>query len=264
MYRTMFWQIDELVLLVGYFCALLAAGEAAFRLGRRQVGRVAESDREHLGALQSAALGLLGLLLGFTFFMGVSRFDTRKSLVVDEANAIGTAYLRADVLPPEPRANARRLIRAHVSARLEFYAAGIDSARIARSNADAARIEATLWTIAAAAGAQDPRSVLAGLFAQSLNDVFDIREKRQVALDNHVPDAVLLLLLVVSIASHGLIGYGCGLAARRRLVPNALFALLVALVFTTILDIDRPRRGLIEVSQDSLIRLKAALERDSP
>jgi hypothetical protein len=259
----MFWRIDELSLAIAFFVTLLIAGEIGFRLGRRRARAVVASDLDHLGVLQSAALGLLALLFGFTFFMGVSRFDTRKSLVLEEANALGTAYLRSDLLPPESREAARRMIRAHISARLDFYRAGIDTDRIAHAQAEAARQEAGLWKLATAAAAQEPHSVPLGLFVASLNDVFDLREKRQVALDNHIPDAVLALLSVVSLACHGFIGYGCGLGARRRLVANALFALLSTLVFAAILDLDRPRRGLVEVSQDSLIRLKASLEKDA-
>jgi hypothetical protein len=257
------WRIDELVLLLASFAALLAAIEVGFRLGVRHSDRSMESDKTHFGALQASVLGLLALLLGFTFFMAVSRFEARKSLVIDEANAIGTTYLRSQLLPAEQRDAAKELFRKYVAARLSFYSAGIDQTRIELADAEATRIQARLWALAGEAAALDPRSVPAGLFSESLNDVIDIHEKRQAALDNHVPEAVLHLLLAVSLVSVGLVGYGGGLNRRRRPISNALFALLVVFVLTTIIDIDRPRRGFIEVSQESLIRLQATLERDA-
>lgn len=208
-------------------------------------------------------LGLLALLLGFTFFMAVSRFETRQSLVIDEANAIGTTHLRVKFLPAEQTDAAEGLLREYVAARLSFYTAGIDSARLEKANMDATRIQGQLWALAVEAAAQDPRSVPAGLLAESLNTLIDIQEKRQAALDNHVPETVLYLLLVVSLASLGVVGYGCGLIRRRRPFSSALLAFLVVSVVATILDIDRPRRGLVEVSQRSLLRLQATQEREA-
>jgi hypothetical protein len=256
----MLWETDQFVLLLAFLAGALATLVVGFRAGLRYSDRSDESDKTHFGALQSSVLVLLALLLGFTFLMAVSRFDTRKALVLDEANAIGTTFLRSKLLPAAQRDAAPALLRAYVAASLAFYNAGIDRALLDAANAEASRIQDQLWALAAVAAAQDQRSVTTGLFIQSLNDVIDIREKRQVALDNHVPEAVIYLLLVVWGAALGLLAYGCGLARRRRLPSNALFALLIAIVLTTILDIDRPRRGLIKVSQDSLVRLKATLE----
>ena len=256
----MMWSIPEFVLALVFLAGFLAAIEGGFRLGLRRSGRGDESDRNHLGALQAAVLGLLALLLGFTFFMSVSRFDTRKALVLEEANAIGTTYLRARFLPAEQQEPAQGLLRAYVTARLAFFDAGIDKARIAKANADATAIESQLWALAVTATERDPHAVSLGLFIQALNDMIDIQEKRQTALDNHVSEPVLYLLLVASIMAMGLLGHGCGLDRRRRFPSNALFALLIVLVLVTILDLDRPRRGLIEVSQDSMARLAATLE----
>lgn len=258
----MLWGINELALLLAFLAAFLVSIEIGFRVGLHLSDRSNESDHAHANALLAAMLGLLALLLGFTFFMAQSRFDARKSLVLEEANAIGTTFLRSKFLPPEQRQVAQGLLRAHVSARLAFYSAGIDAARLDKANAESARIEGQLWALAAEAASQDPRSLPTSLFIESLNDVIDLHEKRLVAFENRVPETVLLLLLAVSAASLGLLGYGCGLTRRRRLASNALFAFLVVLVLTTILDLDRPRRGLIQVAQDPLVRLQVALDRD--
>jgi hypothetical protein len=120
-----------------------------------------------------------------------------------------------------------------------------------------------LWTLTVAA-AKEKSTVPVGLFIQSLHDLIDDNEKRRVALDNHVPEAVILLVFFVSSIAPGFAAYGCGLTGRRRFVMDVIFAFLIAMVITVILDIDRPRRGLVKMSQDSMIRLKDTLNRAVP
>jgi hypothetical protein len=261
--NNVLWQTNELVLLLAVLAGFLAITELGFRLAKRRGHRGDEGAKDHLNNLQGAVLGLLALLLGFTLYMAASRYDDRRTLELEEANAIGTTYLRSQMLSPEDRKAAKTLLRAHVDARLAFYAAGIDAARIEKANNDAARTESALWAIALEASARDSGSVPVGLFVESLNEMIDLHEKRQVAFENHVPGPVLYLPLVVAAVAFALLGYGCGLAGYRRFASTALLALLVAFVFTLIIDIDRPRHGIITVSQDSLLRLQATLERDA-
>jgi hypothetical protein len=257
---SMLLSIGELALGLVTLAAFLAIIEISFRFGRRRAAKAEIPLRSHIGALQGALLGLLALLLGFAFAMAVSRFDNRKALVLEESNAIGTTYLRAQLLPQPQRQELKKLLRAYVEARLDFYDAGIDRARFDAANAAAARLSEQLWTVAIALAEKDPRSVPAGLFVQSLNDVIDLSEKRLQALENHVPETVLHLLFGVAAVALGFIGYGCGLDGQRRSVSTTLVSLLIALVLVVIVDIDRPRRGLIKVSQDSMVRLKATIE----
>lgn len=260
----MFWGTSEIVLLLLAGSLFLGALEFGFRMGRRQKDQSDEPARTHVGALQGALLGLLALLLGFTFAMAVSRLDTRKELVLEEANAIGTAFLRARFLPAPQSGEVARLLKDYVSALLDFHAAGIVADRLEAANRTAARIEGQLWELTVSSVVQDTDSVPTGLFIQSINEVIDVRERRRAALDNHVPEAIVYILYATAVTALGIVGYACGLTRRRRFVPNAVVACLIALVLTTILDIDRPRRGLIQVSQDSLIRLKAAMDAPAP
>lgn len=259
----MLWQTNEGPLFALIVVAFLAALELGFRLGVRFREPADDgSQRAHIASIQTSTLGLLALLLGFTFAMAVSRFDDRRALVLEEANAIGTAALRARLLPAPHDRRVEALLKEHVNARLAFFDAGIDQARLDSAEKAASTSETQLWSEATATAALDPRSVPTGLFIESLNAVFDAREKRRVALANHVPEAAIYLLLVVSTAALGVMSYGSGLTGRRRFKSNGAVALLIALVLVVILDIDRPRRGLIQVNQDSLIRLKASM--DSP
>jgi hypothetical protein len=255
----MIWGLDEFLLL-GIAIALLAlALEAGFQLGQRNRAHRDEHFPAHIRALQTALLGLLALLLGFTFSMSISRFDARKDLVLEEANAIGTAYLRAKFLPDRSSGDVAALFRDYVAARIDFHAASNDPAGLAAATAKAAAIEARLWAYSVDLAQQQPGNLPVGLFIQALNNVIDVNEKRQVALENHVPEAVILLLFIVSAFSIGFIGFSQGLTGRRRAYSTMTFAVLIALVLTVILDIDRPKRGLVQVSQASLLRLQAGM-----
>jgi hypothetical protein len=256
------WGIGELKLFLAMFAAFVVALEVGYRIGRTYRTAADADTRAHIGTLQAAVLGLLALLLGFTFAMAVSRFDTRRSLVLQEANAISTTYSRARLFSQVQSQQIMGSLRDYVHARLDFYDAGIDVERLDSAQAAASRLESQLWAVTVAAAKEDPRAVSIALFVQALNDMSDIREKRLAAMEDHVPQTVIYLIVTVSIVALALVAYGCGLDQRRRLLSNATFSLLIALVLTTILDIDRPRRGLIKVSQESLIRLKETLEAD--
>ena len=136
----MIWTINEFLLLVLAFVILLIVLEVGFRLGRRGFDGADEDALDHVGMLQGSVLGLLALLLGFSFAMAVERFDLRKALVVDEANAIGTTALRAQYLPAPHNTQAMQLLREYVSVRLEFYSAGQDESRLAQALSRAGEI----------------------------------------------------------------------------------------------------------------------------
>ncbi len=259
----MIWRTSEIVILLVLVVVYWMAAETGNRLGTWR--RAADDhDKSHVGALQGALLGLLALLMGFSFAMAVSRYDLRKSLVLKEANAIGTTYLRTDFLPGAQRQEARRLLRAYVDSRLEFVNAKIDEQLVARAYAKGEDLQDKVWSIASAAANQDPHSVATGLLIASLNEMIDTGEARRTAIDNHVPEAVLGLLVVVSCGAVGFIGYSCGLAGRRRRPSTITYIVLSTLVLLTIMDLDRPRHGLIQVSQASMLRLQASLARDVP
>jgi hypothetical protein len=254
------WGINEFVFFLLALLCFLGVAELSFRHGRRRIAGEDDSARAHVTSLQNALLALLGLLLGFTFAMGVSRYDARKLLVVEEANAIDTSFLRAQFLEAPQRHEAEKLLKDYLTARIAFHEAGIDAAGVEKTSAAALRIESMLWDMTVALARDDPHSLPTALFIESLNAAFDAKEKRRAAFDNHVPDAVIFLLFAVASAALGFVAYGCGLAGRRRFGSNAIFALLIALAFTVILDIDRLRRGTTQISQGSIVRLKQTLD----
>jgi len=259
----MLWRTNLLVLFIACYVCFLAVMEVGFRLGRRQHELSDDATVSHVGALQNALLGLLALLLGFTFAMAVTRFEARKVLVVEEANAIGTTFLRSQYLPELRRQAIARLLKEYVAARLAFNEMRDERVRVA-AEATTSRMQRELWSHAAEVAMQQPTSEPVGLFIHSLNQAIDKREEIRAARDNHVPESVLWLLVGVTAVALAFVGYGSGLTGRRRFVLNAVFALLIALVLTIILDLDRPREGLIRVSQASMIRVKATMDQSQP
>jgi len=259
MVNYMLLNFSLLTLLVCAVVIFLLAIEIGYRLGWKRHHRTDETEKSHSNALQGATLGLLALLLGFTFAMAVSRYDTRRTVIVDQANAIGTAELRSRLLGSPYTEKAAPLFRAYVEAWLEFRYAGTDVAAVKAAENRAFDIENQLWNIVREAITADPRSQPASLFTVAMNDVIDMHEKRWRSVEDRVPDAVILLLFAVSALALGQVAYSSGLSGRRWQASNVTFALMIALVLVVILDIDRPRRGLIQVSQESMIRLQQSL-----
>jgi len=152
--------------------------------------------------------------------MALSRFEYRKEMVVQESNAIGTAALRAQFLPASHQVEVSELFRRYVEIRSEAVLR-TDQFSAARQQLDAEtrRLQARLWRMAAAVTETDPRSVPFGLYAQAVNDLIDVKARRDVAVANHVPESVLLLLFGFAILAAGVLGYGNGLAGARIRVP---------------------------------------------
>lgn len=191
--------------------------------------------------------------------MASGRYEDRKSLVVDEADALGTLWLRTDLLPPAQAEASRTLIRRYVHTRLAFYRSGVEQAEIEAAVAASVELQKRLWTLGAQSYGREIGDARLNLYTQALNDVIDLHEKRLSALENHVPELVLLLMLAVATIGMALVGYGNGLSGRRHRLATVLMGIVFALVISTILDMDRPRRGLIRIPQNSLLRLDAAL-----
>jgi hypothetical protein len=261
----MFWrnflseQNEALVGLV-LFVLLLVATEIGFRRGRAVGPILLEASKSQLSTLQGALMGLLALLLGFSFALSESRFETRRHLVLAESNAIGTAYLRSQMLAEPYRTEVAKLLREYVDARLEFFQAGIDEARVKGAIAETESVQRQLWLQALTVAEKDPRPVPTGLFIAPLNDVIDLHAERDAARQNRVPEIVLWLLLIGAIGSMGLAGYGGGVGNRRNLAHTITVSLIIGLVILVTVDLDRPTGGLIKISQQSMIALRQSLE----
>jgi len=243
----------------GLFLALivlvLAAIEGGHRLGSYRHGQAGHEKEAPVGAMVGATLGLLAFMLAFTFGMAAARFDTRKQLVLDEANAIGTTYLRAAMLP-DRRDEVRDLLRSYVDARLE----GVRSGRAAEGILQSENIQNQLWSAATALGLQHPDSIVVGLFVQSLNEVIDLHAKRVTAgLRNRIPGAIWMTLLTLATLSLATMGYHAGLVGTVRSLAVFVVAITFSAVVLLIADLDRPQEGSLTVSQQALIDVRQSM-----
>jgi hypothetical protein len=234
---------------------ILGAGEVGHWLGERAALRGAPG----VSTLEAAILGLLALMIGFTFSMALARFEARRDGVVIEAAAIGTTALRARLLPTPHDRETVKLLRDYVQLRLDLARRPVSlqefNAEISRSNA----IQNALWRQARAVAAKDNAMVPTGLFLQSLNEMIDDQEKRLAALNNRLPAIIVIALYGVSIVGIGFAGYGSGVETKRSRVPVHLMGILVAAMVLLIQDIDRPGAGFIKVSQQSMANTAAML-----
>jgi hypothetical protein len=212
---------------------------------------VLEEASDSLKTLESAVLGLLGLLLGFSFAMGVSRYDLRKQLEVDEANAIGTTWLRTDGLAEPARSTERQLLREYVPVRMSFLSAGTDLAAIEQSRVRSGELQNRMWQIGVAEGTVH-RDAVSALFLSSLNDTIDITEKRTAAFENRIPIAAWALLLLISCSASGLVGISISKRSRPLIL---VLPLVIGAAMSLILDLDSPRAGFVLVHQNSMQRV---------
>jgi len=255
------YQQSEVLIALALLGCMGLAGELGYRIGRRGRRTHNELTRTQIIGMQAAILGLLSLLLGFTFAMALSRFEYRKQMVVQESNAIGTAALRAQFLPASHDDEVARLFRRYVEIRLTSVLQTAQSSP-AREQLDAEtrELQRRLWHIANEAAEADPRSVPLGLFTHAVNEVIDIKAKRDIAVANHVPESVLLFLLLFAVLAAAVLGYGNGLAGARIASLSAAYLVIVVLTVVLIIDLDRPQSGLARVSQASMIQLEEILD----
>lgn len=248
---------NSIVIVCILLAAILLAYELCFRMGRYYQRHTDEEVKIQTNAIQAGILGLLALLLGFTFNMALQRFDNRSYAVINEANAIGTALLRTKLLPAPYDSMNHALLQDYVDLRIEI--SDLDLTEIserASINKRTDDIQREIWDNSIKAAELDPRPVTTGYFINSLNDLIDARGERNAILQRHVPESILLLLFIVFIIVGALMGYTAGLGLKRAYTPTLIFNVLIILVLFIIIDLDRPKRGLIKVKQDSLIELK--------
>ncbi len=226
------------------FATLLAAQEIGFRAGRRRSGSD-DAGPAGLGAVDGAVFGLMGLLIAFTFSGAAARFDVRRHLIVEEANAIGTAYLRIDLLPAPAQPALRDLFRRYVDERLEVYAALPDVAAARAALARATALQDQIWNAAVAAVRDAPGAMLAVL--SSVNAMIDLTTTRTVALQTHPPTIIYGLLVFLALVCAVLAGFGMAGGRARSAIHIFGFAAILSLTIYVILDMEFPRIGLIRV-----------------
>ena len=225
---------------------IFAMSEVGFQLGRR-TGAVA-AGRDPSILVQTSAFTVLALLLGFSFSLALGRYDGRRSALLREANAINTAFLRAQTLDEKTASLTRADLRVYIEQRLAYARSDADAAQRQAADAASTTLQRHMWSLAIAAAQRDPHSTIVPVYVVALNDVIALSREEAAILNAHIPDVVIAWLLLIAFIASAMMGYGFGREGKRALVFKAIFAVMVALVFGLVLDLDRPQRGLIRVS----------------
>jgi hypothetical protein len=237
------------------------SAEAGFRYGRRFSAKACPGTHEHVATIEAALLGLLALLLGFAFAMAMARYDARKQVVLEEVDDLETTFLRAQLLPEKHRQVCSRLLRQYVDSRVEHYRAGANRKEIDKALKWTNELQAQLWAETVAIAREDSDEVRTGYFIESLNGLIDDHTKRITAMANHVPQVILVLLVLVATMTIAVTGYSSGLRHTRLRILRFILVLLIAATLLVIVDLDRPRRGLIKVSENGMLELQRNFDR---
>ena len=255
----MIWLLGKLPLWAMFgvtIVLVLASVEIGYSLGAWR-HRVREEEKESVAStLGTATLGLLAFILAFTFGMAASRYDDRRFAVLEESNAIGTAWLRTGFLPEAQREPSRALFRAYAEQRLAALGKGKLDAAIAESE----RIQGELWKLATAAMNANQRSVAIGLYVDALNAVIDVHSKRIVmGIRSEIPSTIWFALYLLTFVGMGAIGYHAGLSGTSRTPAVVPLAIGFSVVLWLIADLDRPMQGTLQADQHTMETLRRSM-----
>lgn len=244
-----------LLSIAGLFIAL----EAGYRAGQWRHAHWIDEKEQSVSAMVASILGLVALLLGFSFSLASSRFEARREVVLREANAIGTAYLRAKLLPKPHGERIQKLLSQYIDARLR----GVDPKQLTSAIAESEKIHGQLWNETSLAAAEAPQSILVGVFIQSLNEVIDLHaERTMIALRSRIPLTIWLSLATLATLGVASIGYQAGIAATKRSPAMIGIVLSFIIVLGLIMDLDRGREGFIQVGQQAMVDLRQSVDAD--
>ncbi len=239
------------VIAIGFAVITLACYEGGFRLGRWWQERMPGEQEGPTGVLVSSILALMAFLLAVTMGMASDRFDTRRQLVVQEANAISKTYLEADYLPQPAADQIKELLREYLPLRI---ANTTDRAVVQANFQKSQELHAQMWAIFEGYARSGNLTDLMSSLGEALTEIRTLDETRTVARDYaRVPETVLLLLLAGSALSLGMVGYGAGLTGRRSVLSALVLVVVLGAVLTLVIDLDRPQEGFLTVSQQALL-----------
>lgn len=251
-FRLSSWELGLIIL------ALVGTATVVGFAGGRYLRKHSDTLREPFGVLQAALLGVVGLILAFGLTLAVGRYETRRAATVDEANAIGTTYLRAQLIAEPARSRSIELLRRYTTLALRITNEVPNSTSMRRTTAAEGLLQRRLWRLAGQAIATAPIASAPRLYVDSLNSTIDDQSVRLSALNNRVPGAVLALEVIGAALAVGLLALHISILGRG-LVPMMAAAALVTLLLLVTFDLDRPTRGLIKVPSTPLVSLRASM-----
>ncbi len=254
------FRTSEWILISVFLLALLVAVGLGNALGRRYQKSTTDSARTYASGILAGTIGLLGLILGFSFSMALSRYEAAKSQMVSEANAIGTAYLRSQALGPNDARIAKGLFSDYATALDEYYKLGLNSQAAEATGQKLSQLSSKLWSELIVISRTNHDMVPTGLYMQALNEMIDQSSLRLNLIQFHIPEPIYALLLIISVLTLGLAGYVAGLGSLQRSASSTILAIMVALVFLVIIDLERPKRGFIRVENTRIEELQKSVQ----
>jgi hypothetical protein len=243
------------------FVAIMAVFEVGRRIGVSRLAVDPEGAHKGVGAVEGSVFALVGLLIAFTFSGAASRFEGRRDLIVQETNAVGTAWLRLDLLPVDEQVPMRELFRKYLDARLRGYRALPDIAASEAAFAQASQLQSLIWQHAIHAIRSANSPALTTVLVPALNEMFDIATTRAGAAHLHPPATIFGMLVALILAAATLVGYAMAGGRRRNWLHIVGFALVTTLVVYVIIDLEFPRLGFIRVdaADQMLVILRDAM-----
>ncbi|WP_437191083.1 hypothetical protein [Planctomicrobium sp. SH527] len=250
------WCVLPLILV---FCLVMM--EAGYRLGKWRHSHVAQEKEAPVAAMAAAVLGLLAFMLAFTFSLAASRFEARRQAVLEEANAIGTTYLRTRLLPEPQGSEVAKLLRRYTEIRTQR----MTSENIGALLAESEKLHKLMWSHAVAAAEKNPEAIMTGLFLESLNESIDLHSTRvYFGIYSRIPITIWLALFSLVVLGMISLGYQAGLSATCRSLEMPIFALAFSCVLYLIIDLDRAHEGLLKISQQATINLYNSMQAKQP
>jgi hypothetical protein len=256
------FQFGSWFIPIGLFVGMLLLLEAGRRIGLRRRARDLEGARAGLGAVEGAIFGLMGLLIAFTFSGAAARFDVRRQLIVQEANAIGTAWLRLDLLPPAAQPSLRESFPRYLDTRIEVFQKIPNLAEVRAALARSEALQGQIWADAVKSCKESGSQPATMLLLPALNEMFDITTTRKVAAQTHPSPIIFVMLMVLALTSALLAGNGMAGAKTRSWIHLVGFALIMGITVYVILDLEFPRLGFVRIDavDQVLIDLRAGMK----
>jgi hypothetical protein len=256
---SLFFNFPTWMVAAVFGVLLLLATELGFRLGKATARRENADAKSAGGVVKNAVLALAGLVLAFSYAMAAGRYDLRNQVLLREANGLGTCWLRTDFLPEAPRERSRVIMREFVDTRLRLFDTALEPGRYAAENKELDRLGGELWRLVSDEFNKAEQPFKLALLVAAVNEVIDANGARAAAIHNRVPPPVTMLLLMCVTFSLFLTGHSSGMAGHRQWLLWCVMIILMVAVFTLAEDLDRPRRGLIQLNHAPLIELRASM-----
>ncbi len=227
-------------------------------LGKKILEREHVSHKEGTGVIEGSVFALMGLMIAFTFSNAADRFDNRRQLIIDEANAIGTAYRRIDLMPQETQAHLQDLFKKYLSLRIQIYKSIPDISKAYQAVDQSRQLQNEIWSYTISNIKQNVSTVVPMLFLPALNKMFDIENERNTGASLHIPIVIIGMLFAVGLVCALLAGYGMAESGSQNWIYRLVFCVMTALTFYTILDLEYPRLGFVRLdnADQALIELR--------